>query len=273
MAVAMAWNVAAQEVVTYKYKNHEGQMQSVEAVLRKPAATANQKAIVILHHAGGWADGTTQQYAELFAANGYVTLEPRMFSMRSQMKNSAEHLSQAVGGLAYLAEQTNIRQDKISVMGLSFGSWLAVYAATDWASQKLTDGRLKFNKVAPLYAVCWLLERGVKKELGALQNKFYPTDMYDKWTGVPLRFFVGSEDNYDDKDPATCQRFIELIPDVNQRNASSISVYKATHGWDQKTATFFEKGACKGKGCNNTNQSSPEVTAKVKEDLLRFIDE
>ena len=82
MAVAMAWNVAAQEVVTYKYKNHEGETSSVEAVLRKPAGTANQKAIVILHHAGGWADGTTQQYAELFAANGYVTLEPRMFNMR-----------------------------------------------------------------------------------------------------------------------------------------------------------------------------------------------
>lgn len=263
----------AQEVVNYEYTNHEGKVQSVEATLRKPTGASNNKAIVILHHAGGWSEGTTNQYAEMFSANGYTTLEPRMFNMRSQMKNSAEHLSQAMGGLTYLAAQSGVNKDKISLMGLSFGSWIAVYAGTEWASQKFTDGKLKYNKIAPLYAVCWLLERGAKKELGSLQNKFYPVDMYDRWSHVPLKFFVGSEDNYDDKDPKTCQNFIDAIPDATQRSLSSVNVYKATHGWDQKTATFFEKGACKGKGCNNTNQSNPEVTAKVKEDLLKFINE
>jgi uncharacterized protein len=261
----------AQEVVTYEYTNHEGKIQSVEASVRKPTGASNNKAIVILHHAGGWAEGTTSQYAQMFSENGYVTLEPRMFNMRSQMKNSAEHLAQAMGGLAYLAAQPGINREKISVMGLSFGSWIAVYAGTEWASQKFTGGKLKFNKIAPLYAVCWLLERGARRELGALQNKFYPTDMYDRWTHVPLKFFVGSEDDYDDKDPKTCQNFIDAVPDVIQRSLSSVNVYKATHGWDQKTATFFEKGACKGKGCHNTNQSNHEVTAKVKEDLLQFM--
>lgn len=263
----------AQEVVSYEYTNHEGHIQSVEATLRKPTGISNNKAIVILHHAGGWSEGTTSQYAEMFSENGYMTLEPRMFNMRAQMKNSAEHLAQVMGGLTYLATQPGVKRENISLMGLSFGSWIAAYAGTEWASQKFTDGKLKFNKIAPLYAVCWLLERGAKKELGSLQNKFYPLNMYDKWTHVPLKFFVGSDDHYDDKDPRTCQNFIDAIPDVTQRSLSSVNVYNATHGWDQKTATFFDKGACKGKGCHNTNQSNPEVTAKVKEDLLQFINE
>lgn len=265
----------AQEVVTYEYANHEGKKQSVEAVLRNPAGAGNNKAIVILHHAGGFSAGTTNQYAELFSAKGYTTLEPRMYNLPSQRQDTAEHLSQAMGGLKFLASHPGVDQDKISVMGLSFGSFLAVFAGTDWATQKFTDGKLKFNKIAPLYAVCWLLEKGAKKELGALRNKFLPIDMYDKWTHVPLKFFVGSEDNYDDKDPKTCPNFIDAIPDAKQRSLSSVHVYKATHGWDQQTSTFFATGACKGKGrgCNNTNQSNPEVTAKAKEDLFKFIDE
>jgi len=263
----------AQEVVTYEYLNHEGKSQSVEAILRKPAGTNKNKAIVILHHAGGASAGTTTQYAEMFSTNGYTTLEPRMYSTPSQRRDTAEHLSQAMGGLTFLASHPGVDKDKISVMGLSFGSFLAVFSGTEWASQKFTEGKLKFNKIAPLYAVCWLLEKGAKKELGALRNKFLPIDMYDKWTHVPLKFFVGTEDNYDDKDPKTCPNFIEAIPDAKQRSLSSVNVYKATHGWDQQTSTFYEKGACKGKGCYNTNQSNSEVTAKAKEDLFKFIDE
>jgi dienelactone hydrolase len=242
-------------------------------ILRKPAGTNNNKAIVILHHAGGASAGTTTQYAEMFSANGYTTLEPRMYSTPNQRRDTAEHLSQAMGGLTFLASHPGVDKEKISVMGLSFGGFLAVFAGTDWASQKFTVGKLKFNKIAALYAVCWLLERGAKKELGALRNKFLPLDMYDTWTHVPLKFFVGTEDNYDDKDPKTCPNFIQAIPDVKQRSLSSVNVYKATHGWDQQTSTFYEKGACKGKGCYNTNQSDSEVTAKVNEDLYKFIDE
>jgi dienelactone hydrolase len=265
----------AQEVVTYKYSNHEGKTQSVEAIMRKPVGASNDRAIVILHHSGGFSTGTTSQYAEFFSYKGYTTLEPRMYNTPSQRQDTAEHLSQAMGGLKFLATQPGVDKEKISVMGLSFGSFLAVFAGTEWATQTFTEGKLKFNKIAPLYAVCWLLEKGAKKELGTLRNKFFPIDMYDKWSHVPLKFFVGSEDNYDDKDPKTCPNFIEAIPDAKQRSLSSVNVYKATHGWDQQTSTFFATGACKGKGrgCNNTNQSNPEVTAKVKEDLLKFIDE
>jgi dienelactone hydrolase len=265
----------AQEVVTYEYLNHEGKIQSVEAFLRKPEGANKNKAIVILHHAGGLSAGTTSQYAEMFSKNGYTTLEPRMYNMPSERKDTAEHLSQAMGGLTFLASHPGVDKEKISVMGLSFGSFLAVFSGTEWASQKFTQGKLKFNKIAPLYAVCWLLERGAKKELGTLRNKFLPVDMYDKWTHIPLKFFVGSEDNFDDKDPKTCPNFIEAIPDLKQRSLSSANVYRATHGWDQQTSTFFATGACngKGRGCNNTNQSNPEVTAKVKEDLFKFIDE
>lgn len=264
----------AQQTVTYQYTNHEGNLQSVEATLRKPTGAPNNKALVILHHAGGWSQGTTNQYAEMFSAHGYMTLEPRMFNTRSQMKDSAEHLSQAMDGLIYLAGQPGVDKSQISLIGLSYGSWIAVYAGTDWATKKFTQGQVKFSKIAPLYAVCWLLEQGARKELGSLRNKAYPANMFDQWTHVPLRFFSGSEDDYDEKDPRTCQNFIDAIPDVTQRNLSSVNVYKATHGWDQqKTVTFFEKAACKGKGCVNTNRFDPEVTERVKKDLLRFIEE
>jgi dienelactone hydrolase len=45
----------------------------------------------------------------------------------------------------------------------------------------------------------------------------------------------------------------------------------STHGWDHgKTYSFQTSAACKGKGCVNTNQSNPRVTAEGYKDVLEF---
>ena len=71
----------------------------------------------------------------------------------------------------------------------------------------------------------------------------------------------------------TCTDFVASIPDEKQRSLTHVHLYPAaTHGWDHgKTYSFFARTACKGSGCNNTNESSPEITQAAKADLLKFL--
>lgn len=265
--------VQAQEIIKYEFMDMDGQKNTVEAVLRVPKSNANKKALVILHHAGGWGHGTTTQYADLFIERGFVTLEPRMFNARP--KRPTEYLGEVFGALKYLADQPSVDKTQISVMGLSLGGILTLISATDWANKKFTDGTIKFKSHAPFYPVCWAHVAGMKRTLPArFKLPKTPDDFEDKWIGSPMKIFAGTHDDYDDRDPNACREFIDAIQDEKQKSVTSVVMYEgATHGWDQQSRSFPEPIACKGKGCTNNNVNNPEITARAKEDLLKFLGE
>ena len=269
----------AQQVVRYTYRTAIGpdapaSSGEAEAVLRLPAGPANGAAVVILHHGGGWNMGTTAQYGEYFSQRGFVTLEPRMFFNREQRKTTLTHTAQMMGALQYLAQMPQVRKDAISAVGLSYGAWLAIFAATEWAYKAHEAGDLRFKRLAPLYPVCWLLDNGLRDAHGHWPIfRGLPAGFMQRWEGIEMKIFVGDQDDYDDRDPKACPDFVAAIPDERQRRASSVQVYAgATHGWDHgRTYRFPEPVACKGRGCVNTNRSDPAVTARAKEDLLEFL--
>ena len=266
----LACSVQAQEIIKYEYTDADGKRDTVEAVVRTPKTDANKRAVVILHHAGGWGSGTTAQYADLLSSNGFVTIEPRLFNTRP--KHTSEYVGQVFGALNYLSTLATVDPAQISVMGLSYGANLTVIAATEWSNKKFTDGAKRFKSYAAFYPVCWAHAATIKRTAPRSRASKFPDDVEDKWVGSPMKIFAGSDDDYEGRDPKSCTEFIEAIPDVKQRSVSSVNLYQgATHGWDQVSQSFMEPVACKGKGCVNNNVHNPEVTARAKEDLLKFL--
>ena len=265
----LSLNAFAQEVIKYDFKGVDGNKESLEAVVRIPKVDAKNKAVIILHHWGGWGAGDTAQYAEYFSKNGYVTLEPRLFNYR--VRSALPFLAPTFGALSYLSSHPSVDKDNIFLMGLSFGGILTIFSATDWANKQFGDGVNRFKSFAPLYPVCWLHTKMIKRQF----QHTYPKDFEDKWVESPMKIFAGSQDDYDDRDPNACNEFIESIPDPKQKAVTSVQVYAgATHGWDQTSRSFNEPVfGCKGRGCMNTNSNNPTVTARAKEDLLTFFNE
>ena len=269
---------SAQKIVRYEYRvaadtQSSASKGTVEAVLRVPAGEPNGKALVILHHKGGWGMGTTAQYGEYFSQRGFVTLEPRMFNAPSQAVMLVQ-AGQMIGALEYLARLPQVHRDEISVLGLSWGAFLAVYAATEWIYEAHQVQPLRFHRVASFYPTCSRLQmasQGIQTEQPIFKGM--PRDFMQRWAGLEMKIFAGGLDDYEDRDPKACPDFIESIKDERQRKLMSLEFYpNATHGWDHgMNYSFYEPAACKGRGCTNTIRSDSAVTEKAKASLLDFL--
>jgi dienelactone hydrolase len=271
ITLALFWSqVGAQEIVKFEYTSLDGKIDNLEAVIRKPTKVANGKAVIIMHHAGGWREGTTVPYAELLSQNGFLTFEPRLFN--SKPKLSSEYIGEVFGALQYVSSISGVDKKQISLMGMSFGANLSIFSATEWAHKKFTDGSIAFKSIAALYPVCWRHAANIKRSLKAsVENPKTPDDFEDRWIGASVKIMTGTMDDYDGRDPNACKEFIESIPDPTQRSQFSLIQFEgATHGWDQPSRSFFAPTACKGKGCTNTNTYNPEVTKKGLNEVLIF---
>lgn len=269
-----AFSALAQESVSIPYTDLSGGKHQVEAVLRLPSTPIGKRAVIVLHHAGGWSHGTTQQYGELFQRNGIVSLDLKMFDPRPD--NPQKHLAQVFGALNYLAGRTDVDPAQISVMGLSYGGALSLYAATAWSHSTYAAPGVKLRSVAALYPTCFFhegLAKGDPRIVRRMGSFGFPPDFYDRWSGIPAKIFIGGKDDYESQDPQSCSGFVSAVKDEAQRKLFAVELYpEAKHGWDHgKTYSFFEPIACKGRGCQNTNQSDSELTERVKTNLLEFL--
>lgn len=274
LILVSAWTCAvhAQELVDISYQD-QGVTKRFDAVLTKPKSTGNGKAVVILHHSGGWGAGTTRQYAKFLSSSGFTTLEPRMFNVYTV--RVAPYLPQAFASLGYLAGLEGIDKDQISVMGLSLGGMMSVFAAAQWVNSEYNKTGLLFAKYAPFYPTCWLHAAVMNRKLPfmlSLAYKFDPAAM-DKFVGRPMKVFAGDSDDNDDRDPDICNFMVKSMKDDVQRSKTEVVVYKnATHGWDQEPNNFMDRiVGCKGRGCRITLQPNPEVTRQAMGDLLEFL--
>lgn len=248
--------------------------EKVEAIYSRPStqsAGVKSPAIVLLHSAWGWSDEHegTYAYAQALQKAGFATLELRMFPTHGSAKagGPAAYLPELFGSLNYLASNPDIDPKRIGVAGYSFGGLLALVAATTWANKTYGKSGQQFAAHAPFYPICWVLKANAQGRKSPV-----PTDAWMEWTGAPIRIYAGANDDYDNRDPKSCEDAVKALPESQQR-AFSIQVYPdATHGWDQKKgASFFEKLACNGRGCNNTNQPNRQVAEQSTKDLIEFM--
>lgn len=258
------------QIITYTYKSVSGKSSNVEAVLRLPEGKGNRRAVVILHDGGGWSAGRTKQYADLLTGNGFVTLEPRIYRSPGGW-DGYNDLSKVFGALKELAKRADVNPANVYVMGQSAGAMLAILAASEWANKDLNDSGTRFKAHASLYPVCWIFAESAKGNPPVTFRDF-PKNSFQAWSGAPIKLLIGTRDDYDDGDSNTCASFVAQVTSEEQRRFFSIIKYEnATHGWDHGTTySFHTASGCKGRGCTNTNESSPEVTRKAYQDVLDF---
>jgi len=268
--------VHGQELVNFPIAPTSGTQSSerAEAVFSRPStpnAGSKLPAVVLLHSGWGWSDQHegVSLYAQALQKAGFATLELHMFPTHRFAKagGPTAYLPELFGSLNYLASNSEIDPNRIGVAGYSFGGFLALVAATSWANKTYGKTGQQFSAYAPFYPVCWLLKANAQGRKSPV-----PTEAWMDWTGKPIRIFAGAIDDYDNRDPNTCQEAVDALP-ASQRSTFSVQVYPdATHGWDQPVgASFFEKQACKGRGCNNTNRPNKQVAEQSTKDLIEFM--
>lgn len=263
----------AQQLVTYPSTNESGGGIEVQATLTlpKPSSSGAPKmpAVVLLHSKGGAELAVTGQYAKALGDAGFVVIEPVLFRT-SQAAPSAplSNLQQTYDALKYLSQRDDVDAKKIGVAGFSYGGALALHAAAAWSQEAFAKGPgLKFAAHASAYPVCWVLTAYAN---GKRKTPLLPEGAFTKWSGAPIRIFAGELDDYDDRDSNACNEFVSGLPSDIQK-LFSIQLYpNATHGWDQKSTEFYERAACKGRGCTNRNVSNPQVTQQSISDVLAF---
>ncbi len=263
-----------QSTITYPYKDIDGSIKQVDALLRVPASTDLKKAVIVLHTAGGYLGKSTEQYGEYFQNNNFISLEPKMFATKSE--NPLRHLSQVFGALSYLKSRNDVDKDSISIVGLSYGASLSIYAITKWANQNFNDGQVGFKSVFALYPTCFFHQNLMQKDsrtVNRLKMFGFPDKFHDEWLGVPLKIFAGGQDDYENREGQPCFGFYNSIADESQKKLTSITNYpNATHRWDAShNHTFNDPLACKWKGCAVNVIADVELTEKVKLEIVEAI--
>ena len=251
--------------------------RKVEAVVRLPSGGSGQArypAVIVLHSSWGWADDHegAADYAEALPKAGYVTLELRMFPASNAIRGgAASYLPELFGALKYAAERPDVDSTRIAAAGFSFGGMLSLIAATKWANEQYLKGSPRIAAYAPFYPVCWLMKANVKGQPTGRPSPV-PTSAWSEWTGAPVKIFAGGKDNYDDRDPNACQELIDSLPESARKSFSVIVYPGATHGWDQRRGgNWYEKIACKGRGCYNINAPDARVAQQSLKDLIEFL--
>ena len=245
----------------------------VEGIFTHPVGAKTDKphpAVVLIHAGGGWEVPVTNQYAKALNQAGFATLELRLFRNETERAPTRMgYLQNLYDALRFLGPQQNVNPERVSVAGFSFGGILALTSATSWAYERFGRGTgTRFAAHAPFYPICYGYAAFAKAGKATAD---LPSDFLVRWTGAPVRIFAGGKDDYDDRDPKVCDEFVSLVPEP-QRSAISVTVYPdATHGWDQPSATFFEKLACKGRGCTNRNIANGAQTQRSISDLVEFV--
>lgn len=260
----------AGETITYQPTGANAAIEADLAFPDRAAPGGRFPAVVLLHSAAGWPLRVTEQYAIALNRAGFATLQPRLFYVLPGGARHAQYVPHAYGALAFLVARPNIDRKRVAVAGFSFGGMISIQSAVSESTKRHPTGDLRFAAHAAFYPLCWVFsDLASGKIKGAL-----PAEAFKQWTGVPIRIYAGALDDYDDRDPKMCERFVQALPE-SQRNLFSVRVYdKATHRWDtNNNESGFNPFACKGRGCTNHNVPNTEVTQRGIADLVAFLSE
>lgn len=245
--------------VTFPIAKSPGESRSheIRGTLRVPKSGDKRPAVVIIHNAG--MDETGRAYALALTQAGFVTLEPQLWYGRRDHESPTPYLAHTFGALQFLAAHPRVDSSRIGGMGFSLGGILMIRAASEYFTQKYSDGKVRFAAHLALYPVCYI-------HLNAQERKSSTKELHgihDKVTGAPVHILAGATDEYDE--PDSCAKFLASMP-PESRQHFKLTVYPdAGHGWDVPSGrTYNARQACLGRGCSVNHQ---RVEKRAQESL------
>ena len=272
-AILVSATSRAGQIVEIKHTEvFDGQNVSIQGHLRRAASNNAERspAVVLIHSAGGWTDGTTEPVAKLLNEAGFHTFELRFFPTNKEISEQHLLVQRTYAALAYLVNLPDVDPLRIGIAGFSMGAHLSIWTSSDILTAKFGKGH-QFAAHVPAYPVCWLQSQMLRGNMGNAGKRFgLAKDFLSRFTGKPVKILAAGLDDYDDRDPKACVDFVKQISEDSRKSFEVHTYIEATHGWNQKSRSFFEPIACKGRGCTNHNVFNPGVTAESNLVIVKF---
>ena len=242
----------------------DGQEYSVSGQYRLPRnMTEKVPAVIILHSSGG-VDSTGAFYAKKLNQEGIATLELDMWAARGLLGGTVERpasvqetIPDAFAALAYLAEKPEIDEDKIAVMGFSWGGVISMLTATNQYSPMNTSN-YQFAAHIAHYPVCWAYNR-------------LPGFEFSDLTGAPVLIQAAGRDDYDL--PTSCNEVLTALPEQDSDYVSLNFYSRAYHAWDRLEPTLVVEDvfANLGQGGSVTLSPNPFYAYQSRYKAVRFL--
>ena len=217
-------------------------------------------AVVVLHGSAGL-DSRGSLYVEALNNAGIATLEIDMWAARGVTGGGYRPplptltVPDAFSALKYLAENPAIDEDRIGILGFSWGGVVTMLAATNAYTNQYGEG-YTFKAHVAHYPVCWAYSAGI-------QGIFF----YDL-TGNPVLIQIGDQDDYDDG-PEQCEALAAPFSNV------AVNVYNnAYHAWDrlQPAITVVDPFSHQGAGGEVEIVPNPGKAFQSRSNVVEFFD-
>jgi len=222
-------------------------------------------AVLILHSTSG-VDSTGSFYAKALNKMGVATLEVDLWGARGMQGGSEdrpalpqETLPDTFAALEYLATRDEIDENRIGVIGFSWGGVLSMLTATE-GYMSMTGKGYRFAGHVAHYPVCWVYN-------------LLPGFDFDSLTGAPVMIQTGELDDYDLAD--TCEQMVNQIPEVDQQFVEINSFKNAYHAWDRLEPEWIVEDPFShlGQGGEVTLSPNRAVARKSKRKVVAFFNE
>ena len=235
--------------------------------LRIPNSTRDRLPAVLIVNSSPGFDGRGASYAAALNSGGIVTLEVDMFQGKGIPGTPRHNLPHVYQTLGFLARHPRIDEDRIGIMGFSWGGNIAVLASLDELAKQYASGRLRFAAHLGLYPGCWKHYALLTNQPGKWEG--LKATIYRRTTGKPVRILAAEKNDYDDRHG--CREFVEALPPDVQSHVS-VTVYPgATFGWDSRfSSASYDASAKGGKGGIVNVVADPAMAAQSRDAALVF---
>ncbi len=231
---------------------------TISGQLRIPSANEPIPAVVVLHGSGGL-DSRGSLYVKALNDAGIATLEIDMWKARGlNFRPDAlpdVTVPDAFSALHYLAANEDIDENRIGILGFSWGGVVAMLAATNYYNSPY-GGEHTFAAHVGNYPICW-----------AYNSPYLPpTIVFDDLTGSPVLIQIGDRDDYDDG-PGPCEALAAPFSNV------TVNVYRNSyHAWDrlQPAITVEDPFSHQGYGGEVEIAPSPGKAFKSRSNVVKF---
>lgn len=185
------------------------------------SAEAPVPAVVILHGASGVQSVRELTYGRQFAARGVAALVVNVFAARRDRATSfinrlleiteAMFLADAYAALDYLGARPEIDENRVALIGFSYGGMVATYAAYAQVAERYAPDGARFAAHVAFYAPC----------IAEFED--------NRATGAPVLMLYGARDAI--VDPKRCARVARQLEEGGSR-VDTIVYPEAVHQWD-----------------------------------------